>query len=130
MTAGEIIKKLRIENNYTQQELAEMLGLKLSTMQKYESGAIQNLKLETIREICQIFGISPAILIYPENIIFPNDGRYKLTELYNGAEMAHLLNVFLKLNRKGREKVIAYMLDLEELAKYENETVKGNTYNP
>lgn len=98
MTTGEIIKKLRIENNYTQQELAEKLGLKLSTMQKYESGAIQNLKLETIREICQIFGISPAILIYPENITFPKDENMKLNELYNGLEMASILNVFLKLN--------------------------------
>ena len=48
LTVGEIIKKLRIENNYTQSELAEKLGLKLSTMQKYESGAILNIKLKTM----------------------------------------------------------------------------------
>ena len=42
MTAGEIIKNLRIKNGYTQTELAKMLGLILSTMQKYENGAIRN----------------------------------------------------------------------------------------
>ena len=35
-------KNLRIKNGYTQTELAKMLGLILSTMQKYENGAIRN----------------------------------------------------------------------------------------
>lgn len=52
MKAGDIIKKLRIENKYTQTELAEKLGIKLSTLQKYENSTIENFKVVTIRKLC------------------------------------------------------------------------------
>lgn len=55
MQAGEIIKKLRQLNSLTQENFAKVLGVKKSSVQKYELGAVSNLKMETIRTICEEF---------------------------------------------------------------------------
>lgn len=54
METGEVIKKLRNEKKFTQSELGIMLGVNTSSIQKYESGATKNLKLETIKEHLKI----------------------------------------------------------------------------
>lgn len=118
LTVGEIIKKLRIENNYTQSELAEKLGLKLSTMQKYESGAILNIKLETIRKLCEIFQIPTSILIFPDNVVIPLNDDMKIKEVYNVNHMIDCNKLFLSLNDTGRKKSIEYMIDLHNTGKY------------
>jgi DNA-binding XRE family transcriptional regulator len=41
----------------TQDELANKLLVNKSSIQKYESGAVFNLKMETIRDLCQLFSI-------------------------------------------------------------------------
>lgn len=121
MTAGEIIKKLRIENGYTQTELAGRLGLKLSTMQKYESGAILNLKVDTIRKICTIFEIPTSILIFPESAVIPLKPGLKIKNIYNVNQMIDSSRAFLSLNDIGRKKAVDYMNDLLEIEKYKGE---------
>jgi transcriptional regulator with XRE-family HTH domain len=118
VTFGEIIKKLRIENQYTQSELAEKLGLKLSTMQKYESGAILNVKLETIRKLCEIFEIPTSLLIFPENVVIPLNEKMKIKEVYNVNQMIDCNRLFLSFNDTGRKKSIEYMTDLYDTGKY------------
>lgn len=107
MTTGEIIRKLRMENKYTQNDLAITLGLKLSTLQKYESGAIQNLKLDTLRELCHIFDVPPILFVFPGI-----DGKIKKSL------MKWLLKGYGVLNDAGSKKVMAYIDDLRENPKY------------
>lgn len=107
MTTGEVIRKLRIENQYTQNELAIMLGLKLSTLQKYESGAIQNLKLDTLRELCHIFDVPPIAFVFPDI-----DDKLKKTFI------AWVLSEYVRLNSAGIDKVIEYIDDLKHNEKY------------
>lgn len=38
MTTGEKLAKLRRENNYTQEQLAELLGVSRQSISKWESG--------------------------------------------------------------------------------------------
>lgn len=128
MTAGEIIKKMRIEKGYTQTELAVMLGLKLSTMQKYESGAILNLKVETIRELCHIFDVPPWLFIFPENVYVPIHENIKLTEIFNGEMYHDFLRQYVKFNDVGRKKVNAYMNDLQKIDEYKNEILNKGVF--
>lgn len=128
LTAGEIIKKMRIEKGYTQTELAVMLGLKLSTMQKYESGAILNLKVETIRELCHIFDVPPWLFIFPENVYVPIHENIKLTEIFNGEMYHDFLRQYVKFNDVGRKKVNAYMNDLQKIDEYKNEILNKGVF--
>ena len=63
MNLHERIKKCRLENNMTLLELANALGVREATAQRYESGEIKNLKHETVLEMSRIFNCSPAYLM-------------------------------------------------------------------
>ena len=51
-TVSDRIKRLRLERGLTQEELGDVLGVGKATVQKYESGQIQNLKAAHIRKLC------------------------------------------------------------------------------
>ena len=128
LTTGEIIKKMRIEKGYTQTELAVMLGLKLSTMQKYESGAICNLKIDTIRELCHIFDVPPWLFIFPENVYVPIHDNIILTEIFNGEMYHDFLKLYVSLNAAGRKRANDYMIDLKKIPQYNNEILNKGVW--
>lgn len=57
------IKKYRLEAGMTLLEVANKLGVKEATVQRYESGIIKNLKYDTIVALSEIFGCSPVELM-------------------------------------------------------------------
>lgn len=63
MTLGERIKQKRIENKMTLLDVANLIGVKEATVQRYESGEIKNLKQNTIAKLAEIFGTPPAYLM-------------------------------------------------------------------
>ena len=60
---NERIKLMRQKRNMTLAYVAECLGIKEATMQRYESGEIKNIKHETITKLADIFNCSPAFLM-------------------------------------------------------------------
>lgn len=63
MTIGERIKLKRLENQMTLLEVADLIGVKEATVQRYESGEIKNLKQRTIARLAEIFHTTPAYLM-------------------------------------------------------------------
>ena len=127
MKAGDIIKKLRIENKYTQTELAEKLGIKLSTLQKYENSTIENFKVVTIRKLCEVFDIPPYLLIYPDHINLPVDAV--ISEVYNNKEARVITGLLLSLKPDGKRRVLEYIKDIASVEKYQlNEDYKNFYY--
>ena len=61
------IKSMRISRGYTLSYVAEQLGIKEATMQRYESGEIKNIKHETIANLAEILNCSPVYLMGWEN---------------------------------------------------------------
>jgi repressor LexA len=59
----ERIKSLREAKNLTLLNVAEYLGVKEATTQRYESGEIKNIKHETIVKLAELFNVSPAYLM-------------------------------------------------------------------
>lgn len=59
-----IIKILRMRNGMTQEELSIKLGVTKHSVQKYENGAIVNLKVHTIRTLCELFEVPPMFFVY------------------------------------------------------------------
>lgn len=114
MTTGMIIKFLRNEKNLTQKDLSKILGVNISSIQKYESGTVNNLKMETIRTLCNYFNLPPIVFIFPETINIDDLSA----EIYVEKKLIeHTRNMFL-LNAEGIDKVIAYTSDLLASGKY------------
>lgn len=63
METGDIIKRLRTREGFTQEQLGEKLGLQKSAIAKYESGRVENLKRPTIAKLAKIFGVSPLLFV-------------------------------------------------------------------
>lgn len=63
MKLHERIKKCRLECGMTLLEVANALGVREATAQRYESGEIKNLKQATVLEMAKIFNCSPAYLM-------------------------------------------------------------------
>lgn len=110
METGEVIKFLRKKFNLTQDELAIKLRVNKSSVQKYESGAVNNLKMETIRELCELFNIPPWILIFPNYI--------KSEETILNAIKYNDFRILSVLNEEGVNKIAVYARDLSEIKRY------------
>lgn len=84
MNTGAKIKKLRNEYGYSQEQLGSMLGVQRAAVQKWESGAVKNLKKETLIKLSEIFNVPSSYFIdadymnYDNVISFPKMTRIPL----------------------------------------------------
>lgn len=76
-TIGERIKKLRLENKLTLEELAKSIGVSKTSLVKYENGTVKNLKVDIIEKLSKIFNVS-ADYLTNGNIDNPEDKLIKL----------------------------------------------------
>lgn len=60
---GKRIKHARDAKSMSQEELGSQLGLNKSTIQRYESGQVQRIKLPILENMAKILGVSPSWLI-------------------------------------------------------------------
>lgn len=112
LQTGDIIKYLRTKNNLTQSELASILEIQLSTFQKYENGMIQNIKLKTLKKLCETFEVTPFVFVFPEKLC-----------CLEHAEKFRLLNEeqrhrYAKLNEKGLDKIEEFVKDIYDTGNY------------
>ena len=114
MITGNIIKHLRNKKGLTQDELGEVLGIKKSAVQKYESGSITNLKLDTLQTLCEYFSVPPWVFIYSDRI----DDLNNLDEIVEFYAHIYDWEQTLKLNKKGQEKMKDYLNDLLKIEEY------------
>lgn len=63
MGMAEQIKNRRIYMGYTQEELAQKLGLQKSAIAKYENGRVENIKRSIIQKMSEVLECSPSFLM-------------------------------------------------------------------
>lgn len=95
------IKKLRQDNNLTQEKFAEKIGLSIQGLSNIERNRYQPTS-DTIDKICKVFKITPAeLLSLPDN---------------NDEQIIKNINIMLskcnKTKLKKIEKIIALMIKL------------------
>ncbi|MEJ8306631.1 helix-turn-helix transcriptional regulator [Saccharibacillus sacchari] len=99
------IKSRRLALGLTLAEVAERLGVKEATTQRYESGEIKNIKHETIAALAEILKCSPAYIMGWEEIVQQNDSLISESE-------RSLLDKYRVLDEKGKHTVNT-VLDME-----------------
>lgn len=63
MGLKENIKNKRLELGLTLEEVANKIGVKKPTLQRYESGVISNIPSDKIESLAEVFDVSPAYLM-------------------------------------------------------------------
>lgn len=109
------IRERRENSGKTLLQMAEFLGVKEATAQRYESGSIKNLKYETVSQIASFFNCDPSYLMGWTDDPRPADVRPRKLS----AKEESLLNSFAKLNDEGQEKAAGYVDDLVYSGRYE-----------
>ena len=77
LTLGERIRDYRKRLGLTQEELATKLHTTPQNIYKYEKGVIENIPLNSISALAEIFGINPGILMgWTEDFLEPLETSY------------------------------------------------------
>lgn len=63
MSIGSIIKQARLNKGLTLEQVGQAVGVGKSTVLKWESGAISNMKRDKIAALAQVLDISPAVIM-------------------------------------------------------------------
>lgn len=67
MSTGEKLKELRIKNGLTLEEVGNYVGVGKSTVRKWETGQIANMRRDKIAKLAEIYGVSPMDIINLED---------------------------------------------------------------
>lgn len=135
MTIGDKIKQLRTERQWSQEQVARMLGYKSrSTINKIELG-INELTQSKIVAFANLFGVEPWQLLNDEplnmdeiksqwartdreRMIQAEVRVYEDVQAIFGKIAFDLLSSFNQLNKSGQEKALAQIQDMAEISKY------------
>ena len=120
------IKRLRIENGLTQEQMAKKLrqdyGLKTDRVMisKWETG-FQTPEIYTISCIADLFGVSLDYL---------NGRKLDIQEIESAEEEPPLLNKYNLLNAAGKQKALEYIDDLLSNPRYASNTIEFKPEEP
>ena len=110
---GVRIKKLRLENNMTLEELGNKVGVGKSTVRKWENGMIANMRRDKIAKLAEALNVSPAYLMGWNESSAPlvvdyqkpdQEGCYQRMSEYT----ARFLDFYNQLSSTNKEKVVSY----------------------
>lgn len=115
MSFIEQLKKARSAMGYTQQEVADLMGITKSTYCGYETGKRQP-DVPKIKQLAKILHTSGDILLETGFIL---DAKKSPEPTCVDSEDLHpLLKIYNELNADGQERLMEYAQDLAEMPKY------------
>lgn len=100
MTTGEKLSRLRRENNYTQEQLAERLGVSRQSISKWESDAAYP-ETERIIELSRLFGCTADYLLKDEA-----EEVQGLEQAQEMSDMDGFIRIPLHLRERKSEKIV------------------------
>jgi transcriptional regulator with XRE-family HTH domain len=94
----ENIKSRRLELNLTLEEVAKQLNTSKPTVQRYESGVIDNIPFDKIDKLAEILKVTPSWLLSWETINLSAEEK-ALIEKYNKLDRygKHTVNVVMEM---------------------------------
>lgn len=118
MEIKDLIRIKREELGLTYESLGKMVGVGKSTVRKWETGMIENMRRDNIVALSKALNISPSILMGWEDIKETNQAEDTIS-----IKERKLLDNFNKLNKVGKDEAIKRISELTLIDTYtKNET--------
>lgn len=112
----------------TLEEVGKKVGVGKSTVRKWESGDIKNMRRDKIALLAAALGVSPGYLMgweEPEAPLIPApDPAAPAPEL--PSDESRLISTYRQLNPEGQDKLLSYADDLLSTGKYIKNTSLAN----
>lgn len=135
MTIGEKISSRRKELGLTLEDIGNFVGVGKSTVKKWESGYIANMRRDKIAALSKILQMNPAEFINSNteedlhysnsNIIAPPSNILEIFENNFGKSTLEVIKLFLKLDTLDQGRVIG---SIEEMLKSDKYKVMNTKY--
>lgn len=74
-TIGKMLRYYREEAKLSQNKLAKISGVSISTINEIENCIVNDMRLSTISTLSQILKIDPLKLMHSGNLFFPEDDK-------------------------------------------------------
>lgn len=116
MNIGERIKQLRIQNNMTLEELGQRVGVGKSTVRKWETGAIANMRRDKIQKLADALDTTVLEIMGLEEPPVPPPPAPSFS-----AEEQRLVVLYRRADDRDRETV------WNILGRYDEETTGAHT---
>lgn len=113
MEIKDIIRTKREELNLTYEQLGNMIGVGKSTVRKWETGMIENMRRDNIVALSKALNISPAIIMGLEN-----DNTEEKINIKLSKEETTLLKNYNKLNDLGKKEANKRVIELRYMPMY------------
>lgn len=108
MTIQERIKQRRLELNLTLKDVADALSVAESTVSRYESSNIANMKIDKLKSLADVLKCTPEYLMGWEEKPKPTAELAELLiTIKNNQRLLQLCKDYLELNPTQQETVIA-----------------------
>lgn len=114
MSAYYDISTRRKQLGLTLEEVGNRVGVSKSTVKKWETGYIENMKRDKIALLASVLEISPLELM---GVKTENEIRPTISPSLTPSEQ-QLINNYRQLNEEGQEKLLDHSIDLVSLDRY------------
>lgn len=111
MSFSSRLRQAREQAGFTQQDLAEKLGITKSAVGNYENG-VSSPKWDVLLRIFDVLQVEPNFL-YQDSFSSELSGAVQLTP-----QQSALLSSFDQLNKEGQTKAVEYVEDLVLTGRY------------
>lgn len=62
-TMGNRLKRLRVENHLTQEDVGKIIGVQKAAVNKYEKGNVENIKRESVIKLAHLYKVNPSYIL-------------------------------------------------------------------
>ena len=108
MDIGDRIKKLREEKDMTLEDLGNKVGVGKSTVRKWETGMIANMRRDKILKIAEALGTTPGYLIGWREPTNSNSAEI-LADIAGDPNLIECIAKINTFSKEEREKVFDYI---------------------
>lgn len=104
MDMGQKIKALRESKGMTLEELGDKVGVGKSTVRKWETGMIANMKRDKIAKVAKALDVEPSYLMgWDENLEFNNSSL--IPDILSDSVLVEHIKKIMKLNKEHRQTI-------------------------
>ena len=124
---GNIIKERRLELNLTLDDVGKAVGVSKSTVQRWESGQINNMRRDRIDVLLKVLGLSPLIFVDKNTVPTTEPERPSYYIDPETAELAEQLKnnsgmrMLFDASKNAKPEDLQYAADLLKRLKGDNE---------
>ena len=104
MDVGQLIKDRRLAKGMTQEELADLVGVKKSAVAKWENGRVSEIKRSNLKMLADALEVSPVQLL-GDIEKRPVSVAQELAEIYHDSDLRKMIAEYQKLPVQKQEQV-------------------------